>query len=172
MTDRARDGLVVGRGIPNWVFRAAILLLGAAIVAPLLSGATLGALVVLAPAVLAAVYAPDSPAPAAVVIAAALLVALSGTDPLRPEVLVLIPLVHLFHVTCALAGVLPYDGRLHVRALRAPALRFVVVQAAVFALAGLAALLPTGRVPAPVELVALVGLTALALLIVWLQRRR
>ncbi len=167
------DGLVVGRGVPSVLLRVAVFVVGLAIVlVPLLEGTTLGTVVVLVPAVLASVYAPASPAPAGVVVVVALLIALADGDPLRAAVLVLIPLVHLFHVTCAIAGVVPSDGRVHVSALRAPALRFVSVQAVVFALAGLAALLPAGRVPVAFEIVGLAGLAGIGVLLIWLQRTR
>lgn len=166
-----KDALVVGRGFPAIYLRAAILVVGVAIVVvPLREGVTIGPLVVLLPAVLASVYAPASPAPAGVVITAAAMVALAGGDPLRVEVLVLIPLVHLFHVVCGLAGAVPAVGRVHLRALRAPALRFLLVQAVVVVLVGLAALLPTGRNLPLFEGIALVGLAGIALVTVWLQR--
>lgn len=168
-----RDGLVLGRGVPGWVLRAVLGVLGVGIVAvPLSGGNTFGTLVVLVPAVVAAVYAPASPAPAAVIAVVALLVTLADGDPLRVQVLVLIPLVHLFHVACALAGVLPHDGRLHLSALRPAAVRFACVQVAVFALAAVSALLPRGPVPAVVEAVALLGLAVVAVLVVRLARPR
>jgi hypothetical protein len=167
----AKDGLVVGRGVPASVLRVLILAFGAAIIiVPLREGVTVGPLVVLLPAVLASAYAPASPAPAGVVIAAAALAALVDGDPLRVAVLVLIPLVHLFHITCGLAGVVPAAGRLHLRALRAPALRFVQVQGVMAVLVILAALLPTGRTAPVFEAFGLVGLALVAMLVVWFQR--
>jgi hypothetical protein len=171
VTGGATDALSVGRGVPAALLRVAILAVGAAIVlVPLQEGTTIGTLFVLLPAVLASAYAPASPAPAAVVITAGVLVAIVDADPLRAEVLVLVPLVHLFHVTCGLAGVLPASGRLHLRALRAPALRFLLVQAVMAALVVLVALLPTGRTAPLVEAVGLLGLAGLALLVIQLQR--
>jgi hypothetical protein len=165
------DGLVVGRGMPAFVLRGLILVVGVALlVVPLREGITVGTLVVLLPAVLASVYAPASPAPAGVVIISAALAALAADDPLRPEVLVLVPLVHLFHITCGLAGAMPAAGRVHLRALRRPALRFLLIQAVMAAVVVLAALLPTGRNAPLLEAVALVGLAGVALVIVWLQR--
>lgn len=162
----------VGRGFPAWWLRIAIGLVGAAVlVIPSFESTVGGAVVLLAPMILASMWAPASPVPAAVVIGGAVLVAVAGDDPLRPVVLAMIPTVYLFHVLCGLAGVLPANGRLHWAALRRPALRFLLVQAVVFALAGLAALLPTGRVPAVVEIGALTGLAALAAVILVLQRR-
>lgn len=167
----AGDALVVGRGVPASLLRVVILAVGSAIILVLLrEGATTGTLVVLLPGVLASAYAPASPVPAGVVIAAAALVALTGDDPLRPVVLVLIPLIHLFHITCGLAGVLPATGRVHLSALRAPALRFVLVQAAMAVIVVLVALLPAGQTGPLVEAVALAGLAAVALLVVWFQR--
>jgi hypothetical protein len=166
-----QDALVVGRGAPAYLLRVVILLVGGAIVlVPLGEGTTTGTLAVLLPAVLASVYAPASPTPAAVIVLAAGLLALAGGDPLRAEVLVMVPLVHLFHVTCGIAGVLPASGRVHLRALRSTGLRFLLVQAMAFTVVGLVALLPTGRTPPLVEVLALTGLAGVALLVVWLQR--
>jgi hypothetical protein len=166
-----RDALLIARGVPAWTLRVAILVVGTVLVmVPVLEGITFGALVLLLPAMLASVYAPASPAPAGVVVAVAVMVGIAGGDPLRAEVLLLIPLVHLFHVLCGIAGVLPAAGRLHPKALRAPALRFLLVQAIVFLVVLLSAVLPAGRTPVALEVAGLVGLTALALMIVWLQR--
>ncbi len=167
------DALLVGRGIPAWLLRAVILVTGAAIVLlPLSEGTTTGTLFVLLPATLASVYAPASPAPAAVVVVAAVLLALADGDPLRAEVLVMVPLVHLFHVTCGIAGFLPASGRVHPRALRSTALRFLLIQAVTAVIAVLVALLPDGRTQPVVEVLALAGLTGVALLVVWFQRVR
>ncbi len=167
------DALLVGRGIPAWLLRAVILVTGAAIVLlPLSEGTTTGTLFVLLPATLASVYAPASPAPAAVVVVAAVLLALADGDPLRAEVLVMVPLVHLFHVTCGIAGFLPASGRVHPRALRSTALRFLLIQAVTAVIAVMVALLPDGRTQPVVEVLALAGLTGVALLVVWFQRVR
>lgn len=168
-----RDALVVGRGVPALTLRFVILVVGLAIVfVPLQEGVTVGTLIVLLPAVVASVYAPASPSPAGVVVAAAALLALAGGDPLRGEVLVMIPLVHLFHVACGLAGAVPANGRLHLPALKKPALRFLLIQAIMAVLVALAAWLPTGRVDPVFEGAALVGLAGVALLVIWLQRVR
>jgi hypothetical protein len=166
-----KDALVVGRGFSALYLRAAILVVGVAIVVvPLREGVTIGTLVVLLPAVLASVYAPASPAPAGVVVVAAAMAALAGGDALRVEVLVLIPLVHLFHVVCGVTGAIPAAGRVHLRALRAPALRFLLVQAVIAGVVVLVAVLPSGPNLPLFEGVALVGLAAVALVTVWLQR--
>jgi hypothetical protein len=167
----ASDGLVVGRGMPALALRGTLLAVGVAIlVVPLSEGITAGTFVILLPAVLASVYAPASPAPAGVVVVAAVLAALADDDPLRPGVLVLIPLVHLFHVTCGIAGALPVAGRVHLRALRAPVLRFLLIQAVMAVVVVLVALLPTGRNAPLLEALALVGLAVVALVVTWLQR--
>jgi len=157
--------------MPALLLRGVLLAVGLGIlVVPLSEGITTGTFVVLLPAVLASVYAPASPAPAGVVVVAAVLAALADGDPLRPGVLVLVPLVHLFHVTCGIAGAIPAAGRVHVRALRAPVLRFLLIQAVMAVLVVLVALLPTGRNAPFLEALALVGLAAVALVVVLLQR--
>ncbi len=165
------DALVVGRGVPAWLLRVVTLAVGGAIVLlPLSEGTTTGTLFVLLPAVLASVYAPASPSPAAVVVVAAVLLALANGDPLRAEVLIMVPLVHLFHVACGIAGVLPASGRVHLRALRTTGLRFVLIQAVTAVVALVVALLPEGRTEPVVEVLALAGLAGVALLVVWFQR--
>jgi hypothetical protein len=165
------DALVVGRGVPAWLLRAVVLVVGAAIVVlPLSEGTTTGTLVVLLPAVLASAYAPASPAPAAVVVVAAVLLALTDGDPLRAEVLAMVPLVHLFHVACGIAGVVPVSGRVHLGALRATGLRFLLVQAATALVVVVLAVLPEGRTEPVVEVLALAGLAGVAGLVVWFQR--
>jgi hypothetical protein len=154
----------LGRGVPGWIMRAAVLASGALVVAILASqGALGGALYILAPVILASVYAPASPAPSAVVIGAAVLTALSGDDPVRPAVLAMIPAVHLFHVCCGIAGIIPVRGRVHAGAFVRPAVRFLLVQAVVFAFVGVAALLPITPIPGLLEVIALTGLLGIAL---------
>ncbi|OLF11050.1 hypothetical protein BLA60_13665 [Actinophytocola xinjiangensis] len=154
----------VGRGVSAWWLRVAVAVSGAAILGiPLLERPVVGLAVLVGLAVAGSVYAPASPAPAAAIVGAAVTVVLSGDDPLRPAVLAMIPAVHLFHVSCGLAGILPVHGRLHLVALRRPALRVLAVQGVTFVLAGVAAVLPTGRVPVVVEVFALVGLVVIAL---------
>jgi hypothetical protein len=159
--------------MPALVLRVAIFVVGIAIVVvPLREGVTVGTFVVLLPAVLASVYAPASPAPAGVVVVAAAIAAIAGGSPLRTEVLVLIPLVHLFHVTCGLAGAVPATGRVHLRALRAPVLRFLLIQGVMALVVVAVSLVPALRAEPLFEAVALVGLAGVALVIVWLQRVR
>jgi hypothetical protein len=168
-----QDALVVGRGFSAVTLRVAVLLVGIAIVfVPLQAGITVGTFVLLLPAVVASAYAPASPAPAAVIVIAAVLVAAAGGDALRGEVLALIPLTHLFHVLCGIAGAVPATGRIHPRALWRPALRFLGIQAVMAVLVALAAFLPVGPTAPLVEALALVGLAGVALVVVRLQRVR
>jgi hypothetical protein len=168
-----KDALMVGRGVPGLVLRGAVVVIGLAIVlVPLTTGITAGVFAVLVPVVLAAAYAPASPAPSVIVVVAALMVTLADGDPLRAEVLVLIPLVHLFHVTCGLAGVFPAAGRVHLGALRAPILRFLLVQAVMAVVVALAAVLPAGRTAPVVEVAGLLALAGVALLVMRLHRVR
>lgn len=167
------DALVVGKGVPAWLLRVVIFVTGTAIVyLPLSEGTTIGTLGLLLPAVLASVYAPASPTPAAVVVVAAALLALKDLDPMRVQVLAMVPLVHLFHVTCGIAGVLPAAGRVHLSALRPTVVRFVLIQAVTAAVVVLIALLPDGTTQPLVEVLALAGLAGVAVLLVWLQRTR
>jgi hypothetical protein len=162
----------LGRGVPAWIMRAAVLASGALVIAILATQGSLGgAMYILSPVLLASVYAPASPAPSAVVIGAAVITALSGDDPIRPAVLAMIPAVHLFHVCCGIAGVIPVRGRLHARAFVRPAVRFLLVQAVVFAFVGVAALLPTTPIPGLLEVIALAGLLGIGLAVALWHRQ-
>ena len=157
----------VSRGLPGWATRIMVAAAAGGIVAVLVAngigGAALG---LVALAVLLSVAMPSSPAPTLVLVLVGLSVLVLGRDPFAGPVLALIPLVHLFHVSCAIAGTLPAKSRVHLPALRTPALRFVAIQAGVFALAGLLAVAPTGRVPSALEFMAVGGIAVIAV-IVW-----
>jgi hypothetical protein len=75
-------------------------------------------------------------------------------------------------VTSAVAAVVPRGARVHLPALRRTAHRFLAVQAGVFALVGVAALLPHGTTPAHLEVATVLGVAALAALAIALLRRR
>jgi hypothetical protein len=165
--------ITLGRGVSAWWLRVAVLLTGAGVLAiPMTEGVNGALAVIVALGVAGSVYAPASPAPALVVLGGAAMLVLADADPLRPVVLAMIPTAHLFHVCCGIAGVLPIRGRLHLRALRRPAVRFLSVQAAVFVLAGVAALLPTDRNPVVVEIAGLVAVVVLAGVILAVHRER
>ena len=166
------DALDIGKGLPALLLRAVIGLVGAGVLVVLgPHGTSLTVLLVLGVPALAAVLAPASPAPGLLALIVGLFLLVEGGDPLRAEVLLAIPLVHLLHVTCAIAGLVPARARIHPAALRAPAVRFLTIQAGTFALVGVAALIPVGRTPAVLELVALLGVALLTLLVVRLLNR-
>lgn len=156
----------LGTGVPAIALRLLIVSAGAGILAVLGNGGVGGpALVLIALAVLMSAGVPASPAPALVVLLVALSVLAIGGNPFSPRVLALVPLVHLLHVACGLAALMPVRSRIRLSALRAPAIRFVAIQGGVFALAGVMAVAPTGRVPGLVEMVALGGMAAIALIL-------
>jgi hypothetical protein len=105
---------------------------------------------------------PASPAPAMLIIATAVSVAVAAGDPLDIAVLALLPLVHVVHIGCALAAVIPGTARIHLNALRPAAVRFVVVQATVLGLAAVASIVPRSVTPTVLEIAALLGAAVLA----------
>ncbi|GLW92793.1 hypothetical protein [Actinokineospora globicatena] len=163
----------VGRGWSAWWLRGAAGVACAGILLDLgLSGVSTVMFAIAALLATASVLLPASPAPLVLICCAALSVALSGDDPLRPAVLVLIPLVHALHLSCALAGLLPRGARFDPAALRQPLRRALVVQAVALGLALIAAVSPTTRTPEPVELIALLSIAGLALLVITARRGR
>ncbi|AHH95924.1 putative secreted protein [Kutzneria albida DSM 43870] len=166
-------GRVRGRGVPGWGLRAAVGVVGALIVLVLaVQGVTAVLLGLVGFVAVAAVALPGSPAAMLLIGVSAVATAVLPGEPLRWEVLVLIPLVHLLHLSCALAAILPRGGRLHLAALRAPVRRFAFVQAGAFGLAGLVALLPSDRADPVVEALGLLGAAGLVLLVAALLRDR
>ncbi|RLK54499.1 hypothetical protein [Actinokineospora cianjurensis] len=161
----------VGRGWSAWWLRGAAGVAAAGMLLDLgLSGVSTVMFVIAALLALASVLLPASPAPLVLICCAALSVALTGDDPLRPAVLVLIPLVHALHLTCALAGLLPRGARFDPAALRPTLRRAAGVQAVALGLAGVAVVLPATRTPEPVELIALLSIAGLALLVITARR--
>jgi hypothetical protein len=161
----------IGRGVPAWVLRAVVLAACVTIVLLTMDGAPVLGLGLIAVVGLLAVVLPASPAPALLIVTTAIVVATGDGGPLRAEVLVLLPVTHLVHVCCALAAVVPVTARVHPSAFRAPALRFLVIQAGVLALAVVAGLASTGATPAPLEVIALIGVALLAPLAIRLLRK-
>jgi hypothetical protein len=90
---------------------------------------------------------------------AALAMAFADGHPLRLGVLLMIPALHLIHVTSALAAVVPVKTKIEPAALKAPARRFAIVQAISFVVAGFAAFVPSGHNIGLVELLGLGSLT-------------
>lgn len=167
----AAETLELGRGLPAWLLRVLITLTCAGLIAMVaLAGATgIGVLVLLALVALGVVAAPASPAPALLVVFGAGALAVVGPDPFGVAVLVFVPLAHLLHVSSAIAGMVPVSARVHLAALRAPALRLLAVQCGVFALIGVLALIRSlgmdERSSAPMELAALLGIGVLGVLV-------
>jgi hypothetical protein len=107
---------------------------------------------------------PASPAPAMLIGVVAIVIAVVGGDPLRPVVLLEIPLLHLVHLTASISALVPLRGVIRPAALRKPARRFLFVQIAVFAIVGLAEILPTEHNTTVVELAGLFAVVGLVLL--------
>ena len=162
----------LGRGLPAVLLRLLTGLACLAVVGVLTAAGTeTPALIFVAVVGLLAACLPASPAPALFIAVAAGMLVVNDAEPLSPALFLMIPLVHLIHVTCAIAGMLPLRARVHLAALKRPAVRYLMVQTCVFLLAGLAALVPHGATPAVLEAVALLSVTALALVIAKMVHR-
>ena len=164
----------LGRGWPGWVPRLVLALagLGAAgvlLLDPNVNAIAFGFLVAFA---LVVPLVPATPAPAILIGGIAVAVAAGSGDVLRPEVLAEIPLLHLVHVAASFGALVPVRAVIRPSVFARPLRRFVVVQAVTFAVAGVAALLPTGRNPTVVELAGLVASVGLVGVAIWLVARR
>lgn len=158
-------------GLPAWTLRATAALACAGISLLLAANGVQGiSLALFALVSLAAVTVPASAAPALVIGFGALAVVFTDGSPFRPSVLLLIPLFHLLHTTCAIAALAPARSRLHPTALRSPARRFARTQLLVFTLVGATALLPAGGTEPAVEAAGLLTAAALAVAAVVLTR--
>jgi len=91
---------------------------------------------------------------------AAVAMAFGEGHPVRLGVLLMIPALHLIHMTSALAAVVPVKTRIEPAALKAPARRFAIVQVISFGVAAFAAFIPSGAGIGLVELLGLGALTA------------
>jgi hypothetical protein len=163
----------LGATVPDWTLRL-LLAAVAGMLCVVLSteGVPPGGLIIFGLVGLAAIFVPASPAATVLGCGTAILLALySEGDPVRPAVLACVVLVHLLHVVSGQAAVIPRGTRIHPRALRRPALRFVLIQAVVFALVGLAMLLPHAATPMLIEVGALLAVTSLAVFVMFLLRR-
>src|SRR5690349_11977159 len=78
---------------------------------------------------------PGSAGPALLIGYAAVAMAFGDGHPLRLGVWIMIPALHLIHVTSALAAVVPVKTKIELAALKAPARRFAIVQAISFGVA-------------------------------------
>ncbi|ALG06548.1 hypothetical protein [Kibdelosporangium phytohabitans] len=160
-------------GLPAWTLRG-VVLCAAALILILLAAQGVGAfpLGIVALLGVLSVTAPGTPAPAFLIVATAVAVAVVSDDAFDIRVLALVPLVHLVHIGCALAAVIPGTARVHLSALRPAAARFALVQLVVAGLAGVAALVPETVTPAAMEVAALLGTAALAVIATRLIMKR
>jgi hypothetical protein len=152
-------------GLPAWWLRAAIGVVGLAVLGVLVAhGLGVSLLIVFGIVVVVTVAIPSSPAMTLFIGGTALSIAfLDGADVSVAAVL-LIPLLHLGHVLAAIAGVLPIGARLHLGAFRRPLRRYLLIQAGVLLLAAVAVLLPAGRIDPVIEVAGLLAAVGIALL--------
>ncbi|MFC0114466.1 hypothetical protein [Kibdelosporangium aridum] len=160
-------------GLPAWTLRGAVLC-AVVLISILLAGqgADVFPLGVIALVGVLSVTAPGTPAPAVLIVATAVTAVMLTGGALEIGILALIPLVHLVHIGCAFAAVIPSTARIHLAALRPAAIRFAIVQVIVFGLAGVAALVPKTVTPAALEVAALAGAALLAVLATRLIMKR
>jgi hypothetical protein len=150
-------------GVPAWLLRAVVFAaVGLIVVLLTVRHVPSVPLVVVSVFGLFSVLVPASPAPAFVIVATAVAVAIAGTDPFTFTVLAMLPLVHIVHIGSAVTATIPATARVHLSALRPAAIRFAAVQAAVFTLAGVAAMVPKGVTPMALEVAGLAGVAVLA----------
>jgi hypothetical protein len=163
-----------GPAVPGSLLRLLVAAVSAAITAVLAAvGAPLAVQAVAGLLGGASVISPSSAAPAALGGGAALVYTVYHSGgPLAPAVLALVVLVHLLHVSAGLAAVVPHRAKLHLSVLRRPLRRFLAIQAAVFTLAGVAAVAPAGRNSVLLEVLAVLGVAAIAVLAIIQLRRR
>ncbi|MBB5894807.1 hypothetical protein [Kutzneria kofuensis] len=151
-------------GLSAWWLRAAIGVVGAAVVGLLaLQGLGFSLLIVFAVVVAVTVAMPSSPGMTVLIGGAALATAFMDGDSIGFEAVLLIPLLHLGHLLAGIAAVLPATARLHLSAFRQPLRRYLLIQVAVLALVAVAVLLPAGRVDPIVEVAGLLAAAGIAL---------
>ena len=129
---------------------------------------SIGPLVIVAALTAVTAVMPGSAGPALLIGYAAFAMAFGDGHPLRLGVLIMIPALHLVHLTSALAAVVPVKTKIEAASLKAPARRFAIVQAISFVVAGFAAFVPSGP---DIGLVEVLGLGALTAVIVVLALR-
>ncbi|APU12839.1 MULTISPECIES: hypothetical protein [Actinoalloteichus] len=161
-----------GVGIPGWGLRL-LLAACAAVVCVVVSSDGAGPLVTWGLVISAALTAglPASASPAVLIVVAVVGVTSNGGDPLRPEVLSLMPLLHLTHLLAAVTAVLPWRSRVRAAALRPALLRVVVVQLVAAGLVLVVWTLPSTVLPAWLEVAGLVSAAGLAVVGVLALRR-
>jgi hypothetical protein len=151
-------------GLSAWWLRAAIAVVGAAVLGVLeLQGLGFSLMIVFAVVLAVAVAMPASPGMTVLIGGAALATAFMDDSTLSVEALALIPLLHLGHVLAGIAAVLPVGARLHLAAFRRPLRRYLLIQVSVLALAAVALVLPAGRIDPIVEVGGLLAAAGVAL---------
>jgi hypothetical protein len=151
-------------GLPAWWLRAAIAVVGVAVLGALeLQGLGFSLMIVFGVVLAVAVAMPSSPGMTVLIGGAALATAFMDGNSLSVEAVLLIPLLHMGHVLAGIAGVLPVGARLHLSAFRRPLRRYLQIQAAVLALVAVAVLLPAGRIDPIVEVAGLLAAAGIAL---------
>jgi hypothetical protein len=151
-------------GLSAWWLRAAIAVVGAAVLGVLeLQGLGFSLMIVFAVVLAVAVAMPASPGMTVLIGGAALATAFMDDSTLSVEALALIPLLHLGHVLAGIAAVLPVGARLHLAAFRRPLRRYLLIQVSVLALAAVALVLPAGRIDPIVEVAGLLAAAGIAL---------
>lgn len=139
----APDG-TVREGLPVGVLRAGVLVAGVVAWLTVVAGRPLDAVAaVVLGLVLLCAYAPGGAAPTVALLGLVVLQLRTGDLDLRLGLTVAAVAAH--HALCALAGALPADARLDVRALRRPVQGYALVTSGSLALLGLA-LAVRGRV--------------------------
>jgi hypothetical protein len=164
---RRRVTVALAPNLPGWSLRllSAAVALGCVVLAG--AGSTLttvGAVVALALAV-----RPGGAVPMMMLGFVAFVLATSGATPLRAETFALLAGTQLFVQLAAVVGPYGWSVRVELRALLAPARRYLPVQVAVQLVALLGALVSRGRVELAWS--APLAATAVAVLVVWLVPR-
>ncbi|WP_436493720.1 hypothetical protein [Actinokineospora sp. HUAS TT18] len=109
---------------------------------------------------LASTVIPSSPAPLLLILTAAATLTATIDTPFAPGVLLLIPLVHLLHLSTAIAALLPRKARIAPKALKPPLKRAAGTQAIVWLIAIIGAGIPDGRVPMILEVAGLLSIAS------------
>jgi hypothetical protein len=122
---------------------------------------TITPLVIVAALTALSALMPGSAGPALLIGYAAVAMAFGDGHPLRIGVWLMIPALHLIHVTSAIAAVVPVKTKIELAALKAPVRRFAIVQAISFLVAAFAAFVPSGPHIGLLELLGLGSLTVL-----------
>jgi hypothetical protein len=151
-------------GLSAWWLRAAIAVVGGAVLGLLeLQGLGFSLMIVFLVVLAITVAMPAAPGMTVLIGGAAMATAFMDGSTLSVEAVLLIPLLHLGHVLAGVAGVLPIGARLHLSAFRRPLRRYLLIQVSVLALVAVALALPAGRIDPIVEVAGLLAAAGIAL---------